>query len=179
MARKMLAPSELPPLDSEMKVVYLQVAFSGTGGDLLDSCLHQAPAGKSFFPSGLLSYRKIIKKMTMSLHEERNCKSSALPLVNGDGSVLLFTLHDIQARKSSTEINQGHCLSVQMCSWLLSSRIWHKPLPALQRKFCCENEDALQILKVMVISTGKGIISKISSHEQDLHKHLTSLPVKK
>lgn len=40
MAKKMLAASELPPLDSEMKVVYLQVAFSGTGGDLLDSCLH-------------------------------------------------------------------------------------------------------------------------------------------
>lgn len=106
MAKKMLAASELPPLDSEMKVVYLQVAFSSTGGDLLDSCVHQASAGKSFFPCGLffLSYRRT-KKMTMSLHEERNCKRSALPLVSGDGSVLLFTLHDMQARRSSTEIN--------------------------------------------------------------------------
>lgn len=40
MAKKILAASELPPLDSEMKAVYLQVAFSGTGGDLLGSCLH-------------------------------------------------------------------------------------------------------------------------------------------
>lgn len=80
--------------------------------------------------------------MTMSLHEEGNCKSSTLPLISGDGSVLLFTLHDSQARQSSTEINEGHSLSVQMCSWLLNSRIWHKPLPPLQRKFCCENEVA-------------------------------------
>lgn len=43
--------------------------------------------------------------MTMSLHEEKTCKSSALPLTSGDGSVLLFTPHDIQARISSTEIN--------------------------------------------------------------------------
>lgn len=39
MAKKILAASELPALDSEMKL-YLQVAFGGTGGDLLDSCLH-------------------------------------------------------------------------------------------------------------------------------------------
>lgn len=40
MAKQVLGASELPSLDSEMKVVYLQVAFSGTGGDLLGSCLH-------------------------------------------------------------------------------------------------------------------------------------------
>lgn len=40
MAKQVLDTSELPPLDSEMKVVHLQVAFSGTGEDLLGSCLH-------------------------------------------------------------------------------------------------------------------------------------------
>lgn len=50
MAKKMLAASEFSPLEFEMKVVYLQVASSGAGGDLLDSYLHWVPAGKSFFP---------------------------------------------------------------------------------------------------------------------------------
>lgn len=39
MAKKMLAASEFSPLESEMKVVYPQVASSGARRDLLDSCL--------------------------------------------------------------------------------------------------------------------------------------------
>lgn len=49
MAKKMLAASEFSPLESEMKVVDLQVVSSGAGGNLLDSYLYWAPARKSFF----------------------------------------------------------------------------------------------------------------------------------
>lgn len=43
----------------------------------------------------------------MSLHEEKACKSAALPLTNGDRSVLLFTPHDIQARNKLRRYKLG------------------------------------------------------------------------
>lgn len=49
MAKKSLAASEFSRLEFKMKDVHPQAASRAAGGDLLGSCLHQAPGKKSFF----------------------------------------------------------------------------------------------------------------------------------
>lgn len=106
-AKKLLAAFEFSPLEFEMKVVYLQVASRAAGGDVLGSCFTPVSSREKLFSVICFFFFFFIKRKTKKQQgdhmstQEKHC--SSLPHINKEGSVLLFTVHVVQARISSTE----------------------------------------------------------------------------